>query len=603
MNLALTLLLFGAEIVSHPPLRSLKFPSDAAIGDGPNYFVSPDGDDAAAGSIDAPWKTIEYALTELEPDDTLLLRGGIYRENVRIALRDVVIRGYPNEHAIIDGSIAEFYESPETAWELVDESIGEFRSTSKYPNLRNVLGSFGDSMIGLQTYYHKKDLRAESEVIDWEDWDNRDETDIRPIYLGPGCWYNHEDAKIYIRLAHTNLPEPMPNYKGKTDPRLVPQLLAPFRSTPLTLDGAKGVKIQDLTIRGAGYTAVELYQATDIEFNNVTIWAGAYGIRASGTRGFKMLHCGVYGNVAPWTFRNDGSKRDYPGRPHRNLSRLNTHASFEIEAGRESSVYAFPRNDDWEIGWCEFTDAHDGPYFGAIGGKFHHNLVENVHDDGIYLSPMYKRHPLEHKGPEIHVSHNLFRKVLTPIAFGGPWPETRDQIYIYQNVFELTKAVPTGRPTTQQPEPRFSTGKFMGDHGSPPWPAMNIYHNTILSGDPQRRAAGGAFGGMKANNPRRVFNNLFWHQGRLPGLVAPPPESDFKADGNLYWSSEPGFPEAEVFFRRFRAAFPESSQNSVIADPAEKHEGVKLDVNWPATNDRAIGAGSIKVGRQGRIEH
>lgn len=612
------------EFASHPPLRLLFFPTEKPLGDGPNFFVSPDGENSNSGEISAPWKTIKYGLNQLKPGQTLVLREGIYRENVRIALKgkkgeEITIRAFPGEQAIIDGSIADFFEEPESAWEVENEELGEFRSTGRFPNLRNCLGSFGDSMIGLQTYYHSQDLRAEKEIVEWEDWDRRNETDILPVYLGPGFWYNAETGRIHLRLQRTNLPDPIPNYEGEADPRKVPLLIAPFRSTPLTLDGARHVCVEGLTIRGAGYTAVELQQAEHIKFENITIWAGAYGIRATGTQHFRMLDCGVYGNIAPWTFRNDGSKRDYPGRPHRNISRLNTHASIEIDSGRESSVYAFPQNDHWEIRNCEFTDAHDGPYLGSINCVFSHNLVENMQDDGVYLSPMYKLHRLEDSDPQIYIEGNLFRQVLTPIAFGGPWPETRDLIYIYRNVIDLRKSVQTGRPSSKAPEPRFSSGKFMGDHGSPPWPAMNIYHNTIITKDPQRQAPGGAFGGLRAGNPRKVYNNLFLHLARLPGIVVPPADADFESDGNLYWSLIEPIPEDSRFFGKFRAAHPDCESNSLIAAP--KLDGIRpskgspvvnaaveLPEAWPGTDvGNEIGAipidGESAVGRGGRIRN
>jgi len=568
-------------------LKSLKLmpkfpPTIHEIAEGPKYFVSPQGSDKDSGSQEKPFRTIQFALTQMRPGDSLYLRGGVYRENVRVALRGtsvkpITLAGYPEENAIIDGSFAEFYEEPENAWELLDAELHHYQSKKLYPNLRNILGSFGDTMLGLQTYYHQKDLLASSEVFVWEDWDRRQETDLKPVYLGPGMWYNHDTGRIHLRLAHTDLPDPISNYRGKQDPRKLPLLLAPYQSTPLSLNGAEHIHIRDLVIRGAGYTAVQLEQARHIEFNHVTIWAGAYGIRASGTQYLRLLNCGVYGNVAPWTFRADGSKRDYPGRPHRNLSRLNTHASIEIDSGRESSVHAFPQNDHWEIAYCEFTDAHDGPYLGAINVHFHHNLVENMHDDGLYLSPMYKRHWLENKDPVIRIEQNLFRQVLTPLAFGGPWPETRDQIYIYRNVFDLRVPVPTGRPTTKRPTAAFSTGKLMGDHGSPPWPAMNIYHNTVITGDNQRRAPGGAFGGLRSGNPRRVFNNLFLHLGRLPTLTIPKPEDDFSSDGNLYWSWTYPVPSPEKFFGKFHRAHPNFEKHAILADPKLRDLSIGFD--------------------------
>ena len=74
----------------------------------PSYFVSPDGDNSAPGTILQPWKTLSYAVRQLQPGDTLLIRGGIYQEAVKIensgtAVSPIVISSYDGEEVIIDG--------------------------------------------------------------------------------------------------------------------------------------------------------------------------------------------------------------------------------------------------------------------------------------------------------------------------------------------------------------------------------------------------------------------------------------------------------------------------------------------------------------------
>jgi hypothetical protein len=466
-----------------------------------------------------------------------------------------------------------------------------------------VLGSFGDSMIGLQTYYHARDMRATNELIDWENWDKQIESDIKPVYCGPGMWYDRETGRIHMRLAHTNVPKPIPNYAGETDPRKLPLVLAAFNSMPLHLDGAKHITIRDVVIRGAGYTAVQLDHAQHVTLSNVTVWCGTYGIRAGCTGPLALTGCRFYGNVAPWTFRTDGSKRDYPDRPHRNLSRMNTHAILEIESGRESSVYATPQNDNWEIAHCEFTDAHDGIYLGGINVRFHHNLIDGLQDDGIYLSPMYLRHKLDKKDAQIHIYQNRFGTMLTALAFGGTEVVAPDQVFIYRNIFDQRGTLQTGRPSTKRAEPGLATGKFIGDHGSPPWSTMTIYHNTFVMAGGSRDAAMSAFAGSKTTYPRRVFNNVFLYSDKLPPLVPPDPAANCAADGNLYWA--PGTPEktAAAFFDKFRKseAFtaskrlhpPGSTTNCRVADPLFDKDfrpdakspllgaGVELPTEWP----------------------
>jgi hypothetical protein len=533
----------AAAPVSHPPLRQSPAAAKRPLGDGPNYFVDPaKGSDAADGSEQKPWKSIGHAVKQLRAGDTLCLRGGIYYERVYLALAGtpgspITIRSYPGEQAVIDGSFAEFTQQPATAWRPLEGGArGEYVSAQTYANIRDVVGSFGDSLIGLQTYYYSKDLRSEGELIDWENWDKQQETDLKPLYCGPGLWLDRATGRIHCRLAHTHLPEPIDNYRGETDPRKLPLIVAPFDSVPLTLDACQHLRLQDLEIRGAGYTSIEVRNCKDLEIDGATVWCGTYGFRFSSTEGFKLLNSRLYGSLAPWTFRNDASKRDYPGRPHRNISRLNTHALIEIDSGRESSVFAFPQNDRWEIAGCHFTDAHDGLYLGAINCRFHHNLIENLQDDGIYLSPMYLRHRLEATDPTIQIDSNTFRQLLTPIAFGGDRPETADQVFICRNVFDLRHPVRTGRPSTKKPEPGFSTGKPLGDHGSPPWSAMNIYHNTFIMSEPARDAAMNTLGSTRDGHPRRTFNNLFIHLARLPGFVPPAADQNVISDGNWYWS-------------------------------------------------------------------
>lgn len=46
---------------------------------GATYYVAPDGDDAAAGTIDAPFATLHRAQKAMTPGDTTLIRGGVYR--------------------------------------------------------------------------------------------------------------------------------------------------------------------------------------------------------------------------------------------------------------------------------------------------------------------------------------------------------------------------------------------------------------------------------------------------------------------------------------------------------------------------------------------
>ena len=68
-------------------------------------YVSPSGNDSTAnGSIGAPYKSINAALSAANPGDTVVLRGGTYREgvNVRVRKPDITIKSRQGEWAVID---------------------------------------------------------------------------------------------------------------------------------------------------------------------------------------------------------------------------------------------------------------------------------------------------------------------------------------------------------------------------------------------------------------------------------------------------------------------------------------------------------------------
>ena len=76
-------------------------------GDDPvtGVYVSPNGNDSTAtGSIDAPYKSINTALAAARSGDTIILRGGTYREgvNVRVRIPNITIKSAKGEWAVID---------------------------------------------------------------------------------------------------------------------------------------------------------------------------------------------------------------------------------------------------------------------------------------------------------------------------------------------------------------------------------------------------------------------------------------------------------------------------------------------------------------------
>ena len=73
-------------------------------------YVSPTGDDASAGTLAHPWRTIQHAADHALAGQTVNVRGGVYREAVTIRVSGtaqagfITFRSYPGERAVVDGT-------------------------------------------------------------------------------------------------------------------------------------------------------------------------------------------------------------------------------------------------------------------------------------------------------------------------------------------------------------------------------------------------------------------------------------------------------------------------------------------------------------------
>jgi len=67
-------------------------------------YVSPVGNDAAAGTATAPYRTLGRAVSASPSGTTVVLRGGTYRESVSFYGKQLTIQNYPGEKVWLDGS-------------------------------------------------------------------------------------------------------------------------------------------------------------------------------------------------------------------------------------------------------------------------------------------------------------------------------------------------------------------------------------------------------------------------------------------------------------------------------------------------------------------
>ncbi|MCA9116345.1 MAG: hypothetical protein KDA79_14765, partial [Planctomycetaceae bacterium] len=519
----------GQTFASHPPARPLPVAAARPLPEGTvRYVDAARGNDTAAGTEQSPWKTLGHAVSQLHPGETLCLRGGVYYEHCTVQLRGTesrpcIIRSYPGELAVIDGGLPEFQQSPEMAWEPVkDGAPNEFRSVREYPEIDGtaggtvLLGRFADSLIPLHGYRYLEDLRSSNEYFSRIEAGKTEAGS--GIYCGPGVYFNQETRRIHIRLSHTRQAAlGDDNYRGETDPRKLKLIIASAADgSPLALTDSRHVRVQDIVVRGARTAAISIAGCANLEFDHVTALGGSAAFGVTDTAGLRVVHCACRGIAAPWTYR--GSLK------YRAIEARIFSASSWQPTGRD--------NRDFELAYSEFTDCVDGVFLGNCRNvKFHHNLVDNVSDDGMFLTAG-TAYDGTTPGGNLQISQNLFRRCLTVFAFGvghgrqkmtATGRQTGSNVFICRNVFDFRRPVMYTQPEEGETE-WTSFGRVAGDHGGPLWEPMTIYHNTVLAQDPPFRAIYAAgFGGHMAGGSRRsVFNNLFVQFNGQMGSVLPP---------------------------------------------------------------------------------
>jgi hypothetical protein len=606
--LMFALLYFSGDAAhSQPPMRPLPTPAKGELVTGPKRFVDATrGDDAAAGTQQAPWRTLAHALRRLKPGDTLYLRGGTYYEKAALTRSGeegapITIASYPGELAILDGGLREFAESPSTSWEpLAGGGAGEYVSTRTYLESDDrqaprqflpgawepmwgieherplALGHFADTMVPLHGYRLAADLRSTNEL--WVGGKN--EMRESGLYCGPGMWFNRDTGRIHIRLAPHQLDGLGAHaYRGETDPRKLPLVVAAgFGDDVLRASGVKHVRIRNLVLRGAtGSPMLHVYGAEDLELDHLTVFGGFPGLLINASQDVRVTHCAFRGLAAPWTSR---AHMKYRGT-----------ASYQIVLQDNQPV-----NENIEFANCEFTDDHDFAFLRYVKNlEFHHNLVDNFNDDGLECGPKLRDHTLFLWANRIGrclipLTQHEIEKDESPLDH-----DARTGVFVFRNVIDLRGGTYKGPPTSPDPTGSFlhQEGHLVGDHGGPTWPVMHVYHNTLLRDTPVFRD--GFLFGLASQGLRRterdVFNNIFVQTEKVPGVgfVAVQQAGDVREGGNLIWGLKEGPALDRDPFAKFRASklFGESRQrydpgwttHDRVADP--KFVGLAANASAP----------------------
>lgn len=78
--------------------------------EGADYYVATTGNDSNAGTITAPWKTLQHAADTVPAGSTVYVRGGVYKQKLNVtrsgsaAAGPIIFTNYGEEVAVIDGT-------------------------------------------------------------------------------------------------------------------------------------------------------------------------------------------------------------------------------------------------------------------------------------------------------------------------------------------------------------------------------------------------------------------------------------------------------------------------------------------------------------------
>lgn len=98
------ILVAGAALV---PGTFRTFSTESASNE---FYVSATGNDSNAGTLESPWRSVQTAASRLRPGDTVYVRGGVYKERIRLSKSGnategyVTLRNYQGEVPILNGA-------------------------------------------------------------------------------------------------------------------------------------------------------------------------------------------------------------------------------------------------------------------------------------------------------------------------------------------------------------------------------------------------------------------------------------------------------------------------------------------------------------------
>lgn len=560
------------------------------------YFVDSDkGMDTATGMANAPVKSLKPILAKVKPGDTVNLKGIFlgYTDlrGIKGAAGAPITFQSTGAPAVFDGGRREFREVNTKQWERVPAAEhpapDEWRSTMEIPD-SGYRGQFLDTKYRLLTYSTWGDFRSTNETWAYI----TDPADPRPsvqmtngkgvlaktrapwCYYGPGVKFNSETKRLHIRLSPTHHGVTGPGvaeYTGETDPNKLRLAVTAYDDTTFGVEACQYLTFRNIDIQNGGNWLGPVNGNTDITFDHCHFYPGTYPLRFGQTnKRIFLTNCLHDGGMPPWSFRSEFKDVYNYLTPDGQLS--------ENDQVRKTqrTLLSFEAADS-EISYNEFRHGHD-VYFSGARSKFDHNLVENIHDDSMYL--------IANPNVDMDVFQNYFHHCLTVFSFGAG--DSGNKRRFYRNVVDVREPVVSFRPDGKQGHDAFRTGAiFKNTQGT-----YTFYQNTFVTLAEDMRDSFSLYSVIDKVHPRMSFNNIFVSLNpKITLSFLDRPDQPVQDDGNLWYragkSDAPLFRywpygdqkrggtfatlkdyQASPLFEATKANYPPGAEaSSIVADP------------------------------------
>ena len=535
------------------------------------HFLSTTGNDGNTGTVASPWRSWEHALSQLQPGDTLTVRGGRYYERgITFDLQGsssdpITIRAYPGEKPVVDGSYEQLQVPDQNNWVLYDGPTNTWKTVASFADRADKLSAIWEEDNGERTRLNRyKDLNRLMETN--EEWDSSGN-----YYAGPG-FFQSNDGHIYIRLQPSD-PTKIYGVTEDAPSTLNPNELAIHVSPgEYRVFADQNIISHHVVFDGIdfllGGPVLDTQTAHDITFKNSNFTPPNFGQYSFILRGdahdFHFEGSEVYGEVGQWVAWNDVKNGPSGG-----------------QVARSMRVGFLAVTDDENVHGISFKDGKAQDLFDffqiTTNNPVHDIQILNnrlaVRDDAMQIDGKnydweFAYNYADYTGPGHHGANQA-----------APVPGTK---YVHHNVIDASVQQLWGRLGTEAAinESEGLTGHMaFNRHSSNAPDAWKIYNNTIVLAQPgEDQGAGEQRTGAVGDEPHEFYNNIVvmtedWYLSR--GRKEPDLDN---YDNNMYWrtsqtDTQPLFYKVGTDERHYddlaalQQGFPRWEQNSIEADP------------------------------------